>query len=119
MWRAEAKTANPQHTADSTWTSSFLSGLLITLGDQKAIFFYLGFFPAFLDLSAITPLDTLIIIAIAAVSVGGAKLFYAALADRASRLFDNSRAIRAINICAAWVIIAVGVTLLLKTLLEA
>jgi threonine/homoserine/homoserine lactone efflux protein len=30
--------------------SSFFSGLSITLGDQKAIFFYLSFFSAFLDL---------------------------------------------------------------------
>ena len=91
-----------------------MSGFLITLGDQKAILFYLGFFPAFIDLSRMTPADTLIIIISAAVSVGGAKLIYAYLADRASLLFKNTRAIRWINCLAGSVMIAVGVVLLLK-----
>ena len=94
--------------------SSFLTGFLITLGDQKAILFYLGFFPAFIDLSRMTPADTLIIIAIAIVGVGGAKLVYAYLADRASLLFKNTRAIRGINMLAGGVMIAVGMFLLAK-----
>ena len=62
-----------------------------------------------------TPVDTLVIILIAIVGVGGAKLIYAWLADRASLIFRNTRAIRALNIFAALVMIAVGVALLLKT----
>ncbi len=51
LWRADAK-ARAAETCDSRpGLSSFLTGLLITLGDQKAILFYLGFFPAFIDLS--------------------------------------------------------------------
>lgn len=44
----------------------------------------------------------------------GAKLVYAYLADRASLIFKNTRAIRGLNIFAAVVMIAVGVALLLK-----
>ena len=115
LWRADAKAHKSDTVKQSSWSSSFLSGFLITLGDQKAILFYLGFFPAFIDLSQMTPADTLIIIISAAVSVGGAKLIYAYLADRASLIFKNTRAIRGINILAACVMIAVGVALLLKT----
>ena len=61
-----------------------------------------------------TPADTLIIIIIAIIGVGGAKLVYAYLADRASLLFKNTRAVRGINIFAGCVMIAVGVVLLLK-----
>ena len=115
LWRADAQARAADSVRQSSWSSSFLSGLLITLGDQKAILFYLGFFPAFIDLSTMTPLDTLIIVLIAILGVGGAKLVYAYLADRASAMFRNSRALHGINILAACIMITVGVALLLKT----
>ena len=115
LWRADAKTRDSGEVEQSSLGSSFLTGFLITLGDQKAILFYLGFFPAFIDLERMTPVDTLLIIVIATLGVGGAKLFYAYLADRASLIFKNKRAIRGLNIFAAAIMIAVGIVLLLKT----
>ena len=114
LWRADSKTRRSDAVEQSSLGTSFLTGFLITLGDQKAILFYLGFFPAFIDLRLMTPADTLIIITIAIIGVGGAKLVYAYLADRASLLFKNTRAVRGINIFAGCVMIAVGVVLLLK-----
>jgi threonine/homoserine/homoserine lactone efflux protein len=115
LWRTEVKARASDSLQQSSWSSSFLTGLLITLGDQKAILFYLGFFPAFIDLTMMTPADTLIIVLIAILGVGGAKLVYAFLADRASVMFKDSRALRGINILAACIMIAVGIALLLKT----
>ena len=90
-----------------------MTGLFITLGDQKATLFYLGFFPAFLDISQISYLDTIIIIAITTVAVGGVKLGYAFMADRA-RLLISSKIRKGINIVAGCVMIAVGVFLVIK-----
>jgi len=115
LWRADARARKSEMPQQSSRGSSFLTGLLITLGDQKAILFYLGFFPAFIDLSRMTPVDTLLIILIATVAVGGAKLVYAWLADRASLIFDNSIAVRGLNLFAAAIMILVGMALLLKT----
>ena len=115
LWRADTRARSADRVQQSSWLSSFLSGFLITLGDQKAILFYLGFFPAFIDLSTMTPVDTLIIVIIAILGVGSAKLVYAFLAARASQLFKNSGALRAINMLAASVMILVGLALLLKT----
>jgi len=115
LWRAEAKTGVADSVRQSSRFASFLTGLLITLADQKAILFYLGFFPAFIDLSRMTVTDTLIIVIIAIIGVGGAKLAYALLAVRARELFRNSRALRGINALAACVMILVGIALLLKT----
>ena len=115
LWRADAKMRKSDDVQKSSWRSSFLAGLLITLGDQKAILFYLGFFPAFIDLRLMTPIDTLLIILIATIGVGGAKLVYAYLADRASLIFKNTRAIQGLNGFAAGVMILVGIVLLLKT----
>ncbi len=115
LWRADARTRNSDTVAQSSWGSSFMTGLLITLGDQKAILFYLGFLPAFVDLRLITAIDTLLIILIATIAVGGAKLVYAYLADRASLVFKNTRAIQVLNTFAAGVMVVVGIALLLKT----
>ena len=70
--------------------SSFLCGLFITLGDQKAIVFYMGFFPAFINLSSVSNTDIGIIIAITIVGVGGVKLAYAFASSQAVTLFQNT-----------------------------
>jgi threonine/homoserine/homoserine lactone efflux protein len=99
---------------ESSLVSSFMTGLFITLGDLKAILFYLGFFPAFLDLSNVSILDASIIIAVAAVAVGGIKLGYAFIGDKTSSFFDRSRIKKVINIIAGTVMIAVGIFLIFK-----
>ncbi|HBN15658.1 MAG TPA: hypothetical protein DD407_11530 [Pseudohongiella sp.] len=99
LWRSAAAshTATTTSSADSsipskaadfsgTLRGSFVSGLLLTLGDQKAVLFYLGFFQAFVDVAAITFWDVLLIMVITIISVGGVKLVYAALVARAGQL---------------------------------
>ena len=76
---------------------------------------YLGFLPAFLDLSSVTLADTGIIIVIATLAVGGAKLVYACMAVRASRLLSSPSATRIINMVAGTVMVGVGVVLAVKT----
>ena len=90
-----------------------MTGLFITLGEQKATLFYLGFFPAFIDIYKISYFDTIIIIAITIVTGGGVKLGYAFMADRA-RLLINSKIRNRINIAAGCVMIALGVFLVTK-----
>ncbi|QYO65021.1 LysE family translocator [Leptolyngbya sp. 7M] len=116
LWRSTSK---PMQTEVKTTSllSSFLTGLLITLGDQKATLFYLGFFPAFLDISNISYWDTGIIMAITIVAVGGVKLVYALLADRA-RLLIRSNMTNRMNTVAGCVMIAVGVFLISKAFLS-
>ena len=99
---------------DSSLSSSFLAGLLITLGDQKAILFYLGLFPAFVNLTAVTVIDTVIIIVITVVAVGGAKLVYAYAADKAGLLFGRSKIYKVLNSVAGIVLVGVGMYLLLR-----
>ncbi|GAB4342753.1 MAG: LysE family translocator [Cyanophyceae cyanobacterium] len=101
----------------ASWASSLLMGLSITLGDQKAILFYFGFFPAFLNLATLTVLDWITVMAIAAIAVGSVKLAYAYLADRArSRIRPKFH--RLLNRIAATVLAIVGLLLLSTTILE-
>jgi len=65
-------------------------------------------------LSTLSVADTGIILVIATVAVGGPKLLYAFMAERAGLIFRNSKATRAINIAAGSVMIGVGVFLVAK-----
>jgi threonine/homoserine/homoserine lactone efflux protein len=57
--------------------ASFFAGLLLTLGDIKAIFFYVSLFPAFIDMPSLGTVDILIIVLITIIAVGGVKVGYA------------------------------------------
>ena len=113
--RSKSKLIEIQGIRESSWLSNFLTGLFITLSDHKAILFYMSFFPAFLDLSNVSIVDTSIVMAIATIAVGGVKLGYAYMADRARFLFQSSRAKQGINITAAIVMIGTGIFLVVKT----
>ena len=113
--RSKPKFVEVERIKESSWLSSFLSGLFITLGDQKAIFFYISFFPAFLDLKSISVIDTIIVMAIAMVAVGGVKLGFAYMADKARLVLKSSKAKKGMNITAGSVMIGTGIFLLVKT----
>ena len=114
LWKAQPRDVEVERREGASALSSFLAGLFITLADQKAVLFYLVFFPAFVDLSTLTLWDTSLIIAIATLALGGAKLSYAFLAARAESLFKNPRGRKGINIAAGIMMIAVGVFLVVK-----
>jgi len=75
----------------------FLGGLAVTMGNPKAMVFYLALLPTLLDLSALTWLGyaelVAAILAVLTVVFGG----YILLAVRARRLFTSARAIRVLN----------------------
>ncbi len=118
LWLGTALARTPVSTPQmpgavpGTLYGSFMAGLLITIGDQKAVLFYLGFLPAFVNLYDVGAIDIATIIVIAVVAVGGVKLVYAALAHRAARLL-GPRFSRGMNLLAAAIMFGVGLWLLL------
>lgn len=115
LWRAQSANIAPARAERSTRLTSFNAGLLLTLADQKAILFYLGFFPAFLDLQRLSRADAVLIVMITVVAVGGVKLLYALAAARGSVMLDGG-AVRGLNRLAAAVLASAGIALLLRTL---
>jgi threonine/homoserine/homoserine lactone efflux protein len=112
QWRSRGRSRQTvDEGAASSLLSSFMAGLLITLADQKAVLFYLGFLPAFVDLAALSAGDVAAIALITVLAVGGVKLAYAYVAGRARALLGGGVA-DALSAVAAGVMIAAGVALL-------
>lgn len=91
--------------------SSFFSGLLMTLGDPGAILFYMGLFPAFVNLRTISVTQTLMIMGMAALIIASVKITEAYLADRTKGFFDNARMQKTLNMLADCVFISTAVVL--------
>ena len=114
LWQSKSRLVQAEAARDSALLSSFLTGLFITLGDQKVIIFYFAFLPTFLDLSAVSNVDAAIIILLDIVALGVAKLGYAYMADKSSLLFDNAKNKARVTVVAACVMIGVGVFLIIR-----
>lgn len=111
LWRFNSETVQDKKSRVSSTRSSFLTGFLITLGDQKAVLFYMGFFPAFLDVSALSPVDVGLVITAATLAIVVAKLSYAYIAARAGSVLNAHRN-RLISKVAGSVMIVTGVFLI-------
>lgn len=62
--------------------ASFFAGLFLTLGDIKAIFFYVSLYPTFVNLETLHLSDVVMIMLVTIVTVGGVKIFYAFSANK-------------------------------------
>ena len=100
--------------AVSTLPASFFSGLFLTLGDIKAIFFYASLFPAFVDLATLSAGDMAAIVALTLIAVGGVKLGYAYCAARAASVATKLNAAPAIRVAAGGWMIGAGGYLMVK-----
>ena len=105
---------NKQAALENNLLSSFAAGFLLTLGDLKAIVFYVSFFPTFVDLENLRVADLLGIITITVVTVGGVKAAYAIVASRLVRGGAGSRFNPPVQIAAGTCMIGAGASLLIK-----
>ncbi|MBT3204760.1 MAG: LysE family translocator [Gammaproteobacteria bacterium] len=114
-WRKTAFITNPEKLNETSMLSSFMNGFLITLADVKAIFFYLVFFPAYIDLTSLTFIQTgiLVLISISAVTV--AKVSYALMTHRARTVLNKPGTLKGINIVVGCIMVGTGIYLILKT----
>lgn len=114
LWRASGKPISTERQVNaSSLLSSFMTGLLLTLADQKVVIFYLGFLPAFINLARISYLDAAIVMAITIVAVGSVKLAYAFLAHKAGTMF-GPKASTLMNRSASGAMVGVGLYLFSK-----
>lgn len=103
-----------QKASKTRGSSSFIMGLLITLSNPKAILFYMGFFPAFIDVQTLSASGILGVLILSTVAVGGVLSGYAILGDKATRVFDGQKAKARINKVSGGILAASGVVLAMK-----
>ena len=80
---------------------SFMSGLMVTLGNPKVMVFYLALLPAIVDLSTVTLNDYLVLLILTSAILLIILLPYLALATRTRALLQTPAAIRRISRTAA------------------
>lgn len=88
LLKPKPTTTAPGANRASSFAADFSAGLLLTLGDVKAILFYASLFPTVVDMESIGPWDIALIATITAATVGGVKLAYAIFA---STIVDSLR----------------------------
>ena len=91
--------------------AGFVAGLVVILGNPKAILFYAGMLPGFFDLTRLTALDIVIIATLSMVIPLIGNLAMALFIDRARRLMQRPAALRRMNITAGVLLICVGLVI--------
>ena len=94
--------------------ASFLSGLFITLGDVKAIFFYISLFPAFVNLETLNFVDIMVITLVTIMTVGGVKLFYVFSAYKVTTISKGFNVENKVKKVAGSFMLAAGSYLIIK-----
>lgn len=108
---AKHTTEEIQPVYELSFLSNFISGLVTTLGNPKAILFYVSFFPAFINVQSVSIVEVGGLLLIATCSVGSVMIVYAFVASKTSKLFQSYRVSKALNITAGSMMIGSGVLL--------
>lgn len=115
LLKPEPSATAPGANRASSFAADFSAGLLLTLGDVKAILFYASLFPTVVDMKSIGPWDIALITTITAVAVGGVKLAYAMFASTIVDSLRGRLASEAPRRLGGVVMIGCGSTLIAKT----
>lgn len=122
LWWASPSEPVPAPTAPQAATlpmalagaGSFGTGLLLTLGDPKALLFYLGLVPVFLVPDALSGADILLLMIGAGAIIAIVKSGYALAAHRARRWFADGFVRRRLDRAAGTVLMLTAGWLLLR-----
>lgn len=101
---------NSTLTAPGAW-AGFVAGLLVILGNPKAILFYMGVLPGFFDLSRITGWDIAVICAISAFVPLLGNLALGVFVGKMRRLIRSPEAMGRLNKVSGALLIGVGIVI--------
>ena len=92
--------------------TGFIAGVLVILGNPKAILFYLGILPGFFDIAVLTTIDITMVVVISALVPFMGNLLFILGVENARTLLTSPAARRRLNVATGFVLIAVGLFLL-------
>ena len=93
---------------------SLLGGLMVTLANPKAIGFYAGLLPTFINLGQLSVSEAVTMGGIVVLRVGGIPATYAYAAASSRRFFNRPSRMRALQRTAGTMMIGAGVTVAVK-----
>jgi threonine/homoserine/homoserine lactone efflux protein len=108
LWRKNEAMQELEARQSKGIMATFLTGLMITLSNPKAILFYLAALPAVLHIGRLDPASlapVMLINSLVLIVIIGA---YAAMASRLRAIFSQGRALRRLNRGAGSIMIAAG-----------
>jgi len=111
IWhRAKRIGENSALTAPGAW-AGFTAGVLVIMGNPKAILFYMGILPNFFDLSRVTTPDILVICALSAAVPLAGNLVLGLFIGRIRALLSSQEARAKLNLTAGILMILVGLAI--------
>jgi threonine/homoserine/homoserine lactone efflux protein len=113
--KSKATAEDIKASKESSLVGNLATGLMINLGNPKAIVFYIGLFPAFIDVNQVVAVDVLVIMGIATLAFGSVNICYALLALRAKKMLKSPNALSVINKTAGTIMISTGALVAIKT----
>lgn len=118
IWKSPGITLNPgsaKQNRSQSFYSLWLTGLLVTLSNPKAILFYMSFLPAIIDITTLTLVDITIMGLIICTTIGGIMLFYALTVLKAKNKISTSSNSKVTQRIAGSMVIATGLLLLARS----
>lgn len=112
LWRSEAGIMKASGASCTSPGKAFFTGFAITLGNPKAIIFYLALLPSVLDLAAVGFAQWLALCFVTLIVLVVTLLPYAVMAAGARHMFSSPRALGRLNRVAASVIGTAGALIL-------
>ena len=91
--------------------AGFIAGVLVILGNPKAILFYMGVLPGFFDLTEVGAWDVLAIVVVSILTPLLGNLAVAGFVNHARDLLQTPEAVRRINRISGGLLIAVGIVI--------
>ena len=104
--------ADSRLTRPGMW-AGFAAGLVVILGNPKAILFYMGVLPGFFDLTQVTWADVAAIMGVSMIVPFFGNLLFAAMVDRVRLLLASGAAMRRTNTVAGGLMVLDGILIVL------
>ncbi|MFM2483734.1 LysE family translocator [Celerinatantimonas yamalensis] len=114
LLRTKRTSIDIKESKNSSLMSNFLTGLFITLGNPKAILFYVGFFPAFINVSHVGLNDVGFIMLAATLAFGSVNMCYSVLAVKAKNFFKSPKSSTIFNKTAGTIMVSTGVLVAIR-----